>query len=160
MLLDVTQFASPLGPVLGAVQEGKLALLEFRSQLPARFAGAEVRDADPLGLQRRLQAYFHQRSFDVFDDLPLGAEGPEFHQRVWQLLRQIKPGQTRAYGDLAHDLGLPGAARAVGRANGSNPLAIVVPCHRVIGKDGSLTGYAGGLERKRWLLVHEGALLV
>jgi methylated-DNA-[protein]-cysteine S-methyltransferase len=79
-------------------------------------------------------------------------EGPEFHHRVWEVLCEIPYGQTRSYGQLATELGDPGAARAVGFANGANPIAIIVPCHRVIGADGSLVGYGGGLRRKRILL--------
>ena len=160
MLLELTEYESPVGPLLGAVSEGSLVLLEFRTQLPVRMAGAETRAGDPLRMRARLDAYFREKQFDAFDGLPLAPEGPEFHQKVWTLLRRIRPGHTRAYGDLAKELGDPLASRAVGRANGANPIAIVVPCHRVIGKDGSLTGYAGGLHRKHWLLVHEGALLI
>jgi methylated-DNA-[protein]-cysteine S-methyltransferase len=84
--------------------------------------------------------------------VPVAARGSEFQQRVWALLREIPYGETRSYGDIARELGNPGLAREVGAANARNPIAIVVPCHRVIGSDGSLTGYAGGLERKRFLL--------
>lgn len=84
--------------------------------------------------------------------LPLAPRGDTFQRRVWSLLTEIPYGETRTYGDLARELGNPGAARAVGAANGRNPLGVIVPCHRVIGADGSLTGYAGGLERKRFLL--------
>ncbi|MGH8254728.1 MAG: methylated-DNA--[protein]-cysteine S-methyltransferase, partial [Steroidobacteraceae bacterium] len=83
--------------------------------------------------------------------------GTDFQRRVWAALRRIRPGSVLSYGALAAELGRPTAARAVGLANGSNPIAIVVPCHRVIGADASLTGYGGGLARKRWLLAHEGA---
>ncbi len=88
-------------------------------------------------------------------DLPLAAAGTVFQQQVWQQLRQIPFGQTQSYGELAQQLGNKNAMRAVGAANGRNPIAIIVPCHRVIGADGKLTGYAGGLERKIWLLQHE-----
>ncbi len=91
--------------------------------------------------------------------LPLAAAGSDFQQRVWAVIAQIPFGQTRTYGQLADLLGAPGAARAVGAATGRNPLSIVVPCHRVVGASGSLTGYAGGLDRKRWLLQHEQAVL-
>ena len=85
-------------------------------------------------------------------DLPLAPEGDEFHRRVWDLLARIPYGETRSYGDLARELGDPSLAQAVGAANGRNPLCVVVPCHRVVGADGSLVGYAGGLDRKRFLL--------
>ena len=89
-------------------------------------------------------------------DLPLAPRGTEFQQAVWRALRTIPFGETRSYADIARALGQPTATRAVGAANGKNPIAIVVPCHRVIGADGSLTGYAGGLPTKAWLLRHEG----
>jgi methylated-DNA-[protein]-cysteine S-methyltransferase len=85
--------------------------------------------------------------------------GTPFQQNVWRLLREIPAGKTATYGELAAKLGSPGAARAVGMANGMNPVAIVVPCHRVIGSAGKLVGYGGGIDRKRWLLTHERALL-
>ena len=88
-------------------------------------------------------------------DLPLDPSGSPFQRRVWLALREIPYGQTVSYGEIARGLGAPGAARAVGLANGQNPISIIVPCHRVIGADGSLTGYGGGLPAKRWLLTHE-----
>jgi methylated-DNA-[protein]-cysteine S-methyltransferase len=89
-------------------------------------------------------------------ELPLAPAGTAFQRRVWAALGLIPFGETRGYGELAAQLGQPAAARAVGLANGRNPLSIVVPCHRVVGRDGALTGYAGGLDTKRWLLAHEG----
>ena len=83
-------------------------------------------------------------------------EGTEFQRRAWRMLMEIPYGQTRSYGEQAKRIGNPNASRAVGLANGRNPIPIVVPCHRVIGADGSLTGFGGGIERKRWLLAHEG----
>ena len=104
---------------------------------------------------RQLTEYFSgQRR--VFE-LPLQWRGTEFMGRVWQALTEIPFGETRSYGQLARHLGSPGASRAVGLANARNPVAIIVPCHRVIGADGSLTGFGGGLPRKQWLLAHEGA---
>ena len=90
-------------------------------------------------------------------DLPLHAHGTEFQARVWRALCEIPYGQTASYGETAQAIGSPTASRAVGLANGQNPISIVVPCHRVIGANGSLTGYGGGLEAKRWLLSHEAA---
>ncbi|SCK31982.1 methylated-DNA-[protein]-cysteine S-methyltransferase [Streptomyces sp. WMMB 714] len=100
--------------------------------------------------RRQLAEYFSGRRTHF--DLPLAPRGDSFQQRVWKLLEQIPYGETRTYGDLARELGDPALAQAVGSANGRNPLSIVVPCHRVIGADGRLTGYAGGLRRKRFLL--------
>jgi methylated-DNA-[protein]-cysteine S-methyltransferase len=104
--------------------------------------------------RQQLAEYFRgqRRAFE----LPLDPAGTAFQRRVWAALRAIPFGETRGYGDLAALLGQPAAARAVGLANGRNPLSIVVPCHRVVGRDGALTGYAGGLDAKRWLLAHEG----
>lgn len=94
---------------------------------------------------------------DALDDLEVATGGTEFQRQVWAALRAIPVGETLSYGGLAKKIGRPKAVRAVGLANGSNPIAVVVPCHRVIGASGHLTGYAGGVERKAWLLRHEGA---
>ncbi|WHZ15903.1 MAG: helix-turn-helix domain-containing protein [Nitrospira sp.] len=101
-----------------------------------------------------IAAYF-EGELHAIDSIPTATEGTPFQKRVWQALRDIPAGQTVSYGDLAKRIGQPAAVRAVGLANGANPIGIVVPCHRVIGADGSLAGYGGGLERKRWLLNHE-----
>jgi methylated-DNA-[protein]-cysteine S-methyltransferase len=93
----------------------------------------------------------------ALEGLPVATNGTAFQQTVWQALRTIPPGTTLSYGALARQIGKPQAMRAVGLANGANPIGIVVPCHRVIGADGTLTGYGGALPRKRWLLAHEGA---
>ena len=104
----------------------------------------------------QLGAYF-DGGLKVFD-LPLDLQGTDFQKQVWQLLLKIPFGQTRAYGDLARELGDVGASQAVGAANGNNPVSIVVPCHRVIGASGDLTGYVGGMDKKAFLLQHEGVL--
>ena len=104
---------------------------------------------------RQLREYFAgtRRTFD----LPLELEGTDFQRRAWLALPGIPYGETRSYGEQARRLGVPRAARAIGAANGANPLPIVLPCHRLVGADGSLTGFGGGLDVKRWLLEHEGA---
>ena len=115
----------------------------------------EDANASPLPeAARQLQEYFagNRRDFD----LPLRLNGTLFQQRVWRALTEIPYGETWSYGELAKRIGNPNASRAVGLANGRNPISILVPCHRVIGADGSLTGYGGGLQRKQWLLAHEG----
>jgi methylated-DNA-[protein]-cysteine S-methyltransferase len=104
--------------------------------------------------RRSLQAYFAGK-LEAINDLPLMTNGTEFQRAVWDALRRIPAGQTASYGTLAAEIGCPKAVRAVGLANGANPLPIFVPCHRVIGSNGSLTGFGGGLNRKRWLLAHE-----
>jgi methylated-DNA-[protein]-cysteine S-methyltransferase len=113
---------------------------------------------DPHGLSSALRAYFAGQ-LGALDALGVHASGTEFQRRVWAALREIPCGETWSYSQLAQRIGNAAAVRAVGLANGANPIGIVVPCHRVIGADGSLTGYGGGLERKRWLLQHEHALL-
>jgi methylated-DNA-[protein]-cysteine S-methyltransferase len=105
--------------------------------------------------RRQLDAYFGGE-LQAFD-LPLAMSGTDFQLKVWQALCTIPFGRSESYGELARRIGAPHASRAVGLANGRNPISIIVPCHRVIGADGSLTGYGGGLERKRWLLAHEAS---
>jgi methylated-DNA-[protein]-cysteine S-methyltransferase len=110
-------------------------------------------DRSLLAAREQLEAYFAGR-LEIFS-LELSPAGTPFQQRVWRALLEIPFGATESYGELARRIGLPQAARAVGLANGRNPISIVIPCHRVIGADGSLTGYGGGIERKKWLLAHE-----
>jgi methylated-DNA-[protein]-cysteine S-methyltransferase len=151
---------SPIGELLMAgdgEQLNRLQMRDARHQSPIE--GGWERDRGPFAdLCRQLDEYFagDRREFD----LELDPHGSRFELRVWKALRRIPYGETETYGELAERIGSPGRARAVGAANARNPIAVVIPCHRVIGADGSLTGYAGGLERKRWLLRHEGALLV
>ena len=106
---------------------------------------------------RQLDEYFAKQRKDF--DLPLAPRGTEFQRRVWEELSRIPYGATLSYAELAHRVGRPGAARAVGRANGTNPIPVIIPCHRVIGADGSLTGYGGGMPLKKALLILEGVLL-
>jgi len=108
----------------------------------------------PSAAARSLRAYF-DGELDAINDLPTVTNGTAFQRTVWSALRRIPAGRTVSYRTLAAQIGRPKAVRAVGLANGANPIAIVVPCHRVIGADASLTGYGGGLHRKRWLLAHE-----
>ena len=164
MTLEIAEVRSPIGTLVLAVRDGRLAALEFaerwqdrRACLSQRFGGAELhRAADPAGVASRLAAYFGG-DLAVLDRVAVDAGGTAFQRRVWAALRSIPPGETVSYQTLAQRIGAPAAVRAVGAANGANPVAIVVPCHRVIGADGRLTGYAGGIERKRWLLAHERA---
>jgi methylated-DNA-[protein]-cysteine S-methyltransferase len=123
--------------------------------LGARSESALVRATDPGGLSSALAAYF-AGDLAAIDGLPLAeAIGTPFQRAVWGALRAIPCGETRSYGEQARAIGRPSAVRAVGLANGANPICIVVPCHRVIGSTGALVGYGGGVERKRWLLAHE-----
>ena len=114
-----------------------------------------ARGAAPAATRRALQRYFAGK-LQAIDEIPVQTGGTPFQSNVWRALRRIPAGTTLSYGRLAIRLKCPLAVRAVGFANGSNPASIVIPCHRLIGADGSLTGYGGGLERKRWLLEHEG----
>ena len=145
--------ASPLGPVLLARTATGLAGAWFEGQAhhPGELAAPEQPD-DPLlrAVADQLTDYFAGRR-ERFE-LPLDLQGTAFQQRVWQALLRIAPGHTCSYGDIAESLGAPAAVRAVGGAVGRNPVSVIVPCHRVVGRDGSMTGYAGGLDRKRALL--------
>jgi len=165
MNLVIDTFASPIGPVTLASDGRALVGLDFGApsehvlaRLQSRFGpDAVVREgSDPQGFTSRVAAYFGGE-LDALAGCPVDGGGTPFQRRVWTALREIPPGETLSYSALAKRLGTPGACRAVGLANGRNPIAIAVPCHRVIGADGSLTGYGGGIERKRWLLAHERA---
>jgi len=151
-----TQLETPIGTLLVAGDDAGLECIRFPvDNQPAKPQPGWIRDDRALHAARvQLRAYFEGdlRSFD----LPLSPQGTAFQHEVWALLAEIPYGTTVSYGALAHRLGKPGSARAVGHANGRNPLPIVLPCHRVVGTDGSLTGFGGGLAVKRWLLRHEG----
>jgi methylated-DNA-[protein]-cysteine S-methyltransferase len=153
-LLAQARFDSPVGPLTAAVTTRGLALLLF---------GTPTLDAVPVDPTQRWLKQLGQELVRFWHDpqtpfeLPLDLQGTAFQLSVWQALRRIPAGQTRSYADIAQQVGAPRAVRAVGAANGANPVAIVVPCHRVIGRNGTLTGYAGGLARKAALLQHESA---
>lgn len=154
MTLLMRRHESPVG-VLTVVARGEaLAGIYFEDHKhggppPARLGDAAVLDAT----RRQLDGFFSGRRAAF--DLPLGPDGTGFQQQVWARLLRIPFGETVTYGWLASQLGKPDAARAVGAAVGRNPISIVVPCHRVVGASGALTGFAGGVDRKRWLLDHE-----
>ncbi len=117
-----------------------------------------VRASDPGGWSAAIERYF-AGDLAAFDGPPIAMRGTPFQLAVWRALREIPSGETRSYADVARRIGNPKAVRAVGLANGNNPIGVIVPCHRVIGSNGSLTGYGGGIDRKRWLLAHERARL-
>ena len=167
MILTRSTISTPIGDMLALAADEGLCALEFGgpgqrlSRLERRlsrwFPPHEIVDGDTPAIVRSrewLAAYF-DGSNAAIGDLPVAMHGAPFEQRVWRALLTIPPGTTTSYGALATALGCPGASRAVGAANGANPIAIVVPCHRVIGSSGSLVGYGGGLDRKTWLLEHE-----
>lgn len=154
-----TTFDSPLGTLLAVSDGPALTRLDMQGgRRPHAISpswGAD--DAAFADLRRQLDEYFagSRRAFD----LELAPQGSPFEQRVWSALLEIPYGETMSYGALAQRIGAPGAARAVGLANGRNPIAVVIPCHRVIGAGGALTGYGGGLQRKRLLLDLEAGVL-
>ena len=151
-----TTVATPIGELTLVASETALTEVHF----PRRFVGRVARGENAILASAKAQLAEYFAGERTTFDLPLEMAGTEFERSVWHLLRDIPYGATTSYGDLARRLGTPKDARAVGAANGKNPIPIIVPCHRVIGANGDLTGFGGGLETKRWLLVHEGALLV
>jgi len=158
-------FSTPIGMMMIAVdaeENLRTALFTDEEEVIRRQLRLQVGRQDfileaaqnPSGLTEAISRYF-AGDVGVIDRLPVETGGTPFQQAVWRALREIPCGSTTSYGKLAERIGRPAAVRAVGLANGANPIAVVVPCHRVIGSDGSLTGYGGGIERKRWLLDHE-----
>lgn len=153
---------SPVGELLLVANDRALIGVSFASNKRGRPRGAiparwQRDDAALAEARQQLDEYFAGERIDF--DLVLEPTGSPFQQRVWSLLREIPYGETTSYGQVARRANQPNAARAVGLANGSNPIPVIVPCHRVIGADGSLTGFGGGLDRKRWLLAHEQRVL-
>ncbi len=165
-VLFLDRLDTPIGTALLITDDdGLLRALDWADhearmrRLLHRHYGAAVRlDARraPDVLRAALDAYF-AGDLGRLDGIACRTAGTPFQRRVWEALRTIPAGRTLSYGTLATRLGAPTASRAVGLANGANPIGVVVPCHRVLGANGDLTGYGGGLERKRWLLAHEGA---
>jgi methylated-DNA-[protein]-cysteine S-methyltransferase len=157
--LTYTSMESPIGPLLLAGDEGGLSLVYFvNGRRPKSPPHAWVEDKKPFReVVRQLQAYFEGKLKEF--KLPLVLEGTEFQLRVWRNLQKIPYGETVSYGQLAKRIGSPDAARAVGLANGSNPIPIIIPCHRVIGSNGDLTGFGGGLPIKKKLLALESRQL-
>jgi O-6-methylguanine DNA methyltransferase len=163
MQFQLEKYRSPLCELtLITDDDGALHALDFdgyeprmRRLLRDHYGEIELKKGSaPDSLVRKLDAYF-AGEIAALEDVTVATGGTAFQREVWQALRSIPAGETRSYGQIATAIGCAGASRAVGAANGANPVAIVVPCHRVIGANGTLTGYGGGLERKRWLLDHE-----
>lgn len=162
-MLHLTSIESPVGPLTIAAHDGHVCLLHFgretagiRRCLEAWYPGhALEHHPDPAAAVTALDQYFGGR-IAALDAVPVELNGTAFQREVWNALRGIRAGATASYAGLARTIGMPSSVRAVGAANGANPVALIVPCHRVIGSNGSLTGYGGGLDRKRWLLQHEG----
>jgi methylated-DNA-[protein]-cysteine S-methyltransferase len=162
-VIEVTVFQSPIGPLTIAVHDERVCALFFGDAAEeVRKAAArwypDDRIAQPGSGSRHVvdvvRAYF-DGDVHAIDRLDVELNGTPFQSRVWQALRQVVAGETASYSDVARSIGAPAAVRAVGAANGANPVAIIVPCHRIVGANGNLTGYGGGLDKKRWLLAHE-----
>jgi methylated-DNA-[protein]-cysteine S-methyltransferase len=156
---QIDHLQTPLGELAIVVDtEGFLRAvgwLDGHARMRRHLGGAPlVQERDPAGHTSAIARYF-EGDLGAIEGLPVVFSGTDFQRRVWNALRDIPRGETRSYGNLARSIGNPRAMRAVGLANGANPVGIVVPCHRVIGADGSMTGYGAGVERKRWLLEHE-----
>ncbi|MEL6224102.1 MAG: methylated-DNA--[protein]-cysteine S-methyltransferase [Cyanobacteria bacterium J06627_8] len=166
MQLWIDILDSPLGLIDIVTNEDALLAIDFEdcrdrmmAILHSRFDTVTlVEKSNPLGVTEKLQRYLDGQP-DALEAIPVDPGGTPFQQEVWTALTKIPLGTVVSYGDLAKTLNKPGASRAVGLANSKNPISIVIPCHRVIGSNGQLTGYAGGVDRKRWLLNHEGAQL-
>ena len=162
--LSVAEVTTPIGAALLVTDtEGVLRALDFADYqarlqrlLRIHYGSIELQAGRPPPQLRAALARYFDGELTALADIAWRTAGTEFQRTVWRALTRIAVGTTTTYGTLARTLGIPNAARAVGLANGSNPVSIVVPCHRVIGADGTLTGYAGGLHRKQWLLRHEG----
>lgn len=164
MTLEIARYRSPLGEVMIALHAGTLCAMTFAQRwehaerrLRTRFAAAVHEPGRAAALARRLDAYF-TGDLEALNDVAVDPGGTPFQHAVWTALRHVPAGRTTSYAELARTIGSPTAVRAVGAANGANPIWLVIPCHRTIGSDGRLVGYGGGLGRKRWLLRHEGAI--
>ena len=163
----IEAFNSPIGGILLVSSGGQVRALDFADYetrlhklLAVHWGTPVLRSVTQASeFRRRMEDYF-AGDLAAIDAVPVAAGGTDFQQSIWRGLRQIPAGLTWTYGQLASHIGRPKAVRAAGLANSLNPVSIIVPCHRVIGANASLTGYAGGLERKQWLLRHEGARLV
>lgn len=161
--LRYDEVSSPIGRILVALLDDELAALDFEGHhdrlqrlLERRFGPFTLSsERNPAHICDAIRSYF-DGDLNALGKTSLALHGSPFQERAWQALRTIPPGQYATYAEQAVKIGAPRAARAVGHANALNPVAIAVPCHRVIGTSRSLTGYAGGLDRKRWLLAHEG----
>jgi methylated-DNA-[protein]-cysteine S-methyltransferase len=162
----VETFATPTGTMLLLTDEAETArsldwedyASRMHQLLRLQYGSVRLEPREGVSRARLAIEAYYAGDLAAIDSLPVKTEGTPFQREVWAALRTIRSGETSTYGRLAVKLGRPKAMRAVGMANGSNPISIIVPCHRVIGANASLTGYGGGLERKRWLLRHEGAL--
>jgi len=164
-MLDSSTCSLPLGEIRIVMDEGSLVLLDFEENgqrshnlLMKRYGEYSLREVScPRQVRKSLDSYF-AGELEVFGQIKMDPSGTPFQSTVWDALKRIPAGESWSYSRLANEIGNPRAARAVGSANASNPISIMIPCHRVITQNGRLSGYAGGTSRQRWLLQHEGAL--
>ena len=163
-MISVDEYASPVGPLTIAERAGRVCLLHFGADgtdvdaYLQRWYPDDQRVRRPIASIRGVLQKYFAGDCRALDAVAVELNGTPFQRKVWDALRTIPAGSTLSYADLARRIGEPRAVRAVGAANGANPVAVIVPCHRVIGTNGTLTGYGGGLDRKQWLLAHEGVL--
>jgi len=167
LILTQDQILTPLGQALVLTdKDGKLRAFDWLDceerlhRLLTRHYGTDYEIVEGMRLSKAslLIGKYFDGNLNALDKMEIATNGTPFQKKVWNALRRVPPGKTITYTQMAKKVGSPEAVRAVGAANGANPISVVVPCHRMIGTSGKLTGYAGGLHRKQWLLVHEGAL--
>ena len=165
-MLERTILETPIGPLQVVVRAGVLCLITFvdaaqddaraTAAVGRRFHGEAMVEGDGSNTATSALRRYFAGDLAALDSVAADPGGTPFQAKVWHALREVPPGRTISYAELARRVGAPNAVRAVGAANGANPIPIVIPCHRVIGTDGKLVGYGGGLSRKEWLLRHEG----
>ena len=163
MSITFSEIDSPIGSILLVERDSRVAGVLFADCFARYGVALEARLGEPRSAwreatrataARRLRDYF-AGELAALDELELDTGGTPFQRSVWEAVRRVPAGETATYGEIANAIGAPAAVRAVGAANGANPVCLVVPCHRIIGANGNLTGYGGGMPRKRWLLAHE-----
>lgn len=165
-MIELAVVDTPIDPLTLAARNGRVCLLHFggddatvRATLHRWYPDEPVEESRDAGGGSLALARYFDGELDAIDTIQVEMNGTAFQRRVWDALRQVPAGKTATYAEIAVMIGSPAAVRAVGAANGANPVAVIVPCHRIIGSNGTLTGYGGGLKRKEWLLQHEGLRL-
>lgn len=163
--LDYSICPGPLGDIRVVFDDGVLVLLDFEENserieklLGKRYGSHSLQSVPCCSRVRESLEKYFDGDFKAFDRIEMDPGGTAFQRTVWSALGRIPAGESRSYTEMAGEIGMPKAARAVGNANARNPISIVIPCHRVIGRNGRLSGYAGGISRQQWLLQHEGAV--
>ncbi len=165
-VIELAVIDTPIESLTLATRNGRVCLLHFgaddasvRATLQRWYPTESVQESSGPGVVADTLGRYFDGDLEAIDRIPVEMNGTPFQKRVWDALRQVPAGKTATYAEIAVLVGSPAAVRAVGAANGANPVAVIVPCHRIIGSNGTLTGYGGGLHRKEWLLRHEGGRL-